>query len=127
MPISSGIMFLMYSFDRLVVLVYIRNTLRHRGGAKRRVEAWLVEAPTLDRSRWRRARMSCRILFEELCPPHRVQTWSHHPRSRATQRGRKAKAAPKGESKARPLPNLTPPPLNVVNAPCSVFKAQEWG
>jgi hypothetical protein len=43
-----------------------------------------MEAPTLDRSRWRRARKSCRILFEGLCPPHRVQTCSHHLRSRAT-------------------------------------------
>src|SRR5215218_680237 len=33
-PISSGIMFLMYSFGRLVALVYIRQPLRHRGGAQ---------------------------------------------------------------------------------------------
>ena len=49
MLILSGIMFLMYRTDRLVALVYIRQPLRHRGGAKRRVEAWLVEAPTLLR------------------------------------------------------------------------------
>jgi hypothetical protein len=36
----------------------------------------------------------------------------------------KAKAAPRrGVQKARPLPNLTPSPLNVVNVHCSVFKA----
>src|SRR5215213_11079875 len=29
------------------------------------------------------------------CPPHRGLSWSHHPRSRATQRGHNAKAAPK--------------------------------
>src|SRR5215212_8744076 len=28
---------------------------------------------------------------------------------------------------ARPLQKLTPSPLNVVNVPCSVFKAQERG
>ena len=28
---------------------------------------------------------------------------------------------------AQPLQNLTPSPLNVVNVPCSVFKAQERG
>jgi hypothetical protein len=31
-----GIMFLMYRLDRLVVLVYIRQPMRHRGGAKRK-------------------------------------------------------------------------------------------
>jgi len=37
---------------------------------------------------------------------------------------RKAKAAPRrGVQKTRPLPNLTPSPLNVVNVHCSVFKA----
>src|SRR5215213_5825923 len=37
MPISSGIMFLMYRFGRLVALVYIRQPLRHhRTEAKRR-------------------------------------------------------------------------------------------
>jgi hypothetical protein len=30
-----------------------------------------------------------------MCPSHRVKSWSHYPRSRATQRGRKAKAAPR--------------------------------
>jgi hypothetical protein len=41
----------------------------------------------------------------------------------------KVKAAPWGGviRKARPLPNLTPCPLNVVNVHCSVFKAQERG
>ena len=42
MPISSGIMFLMYRIDRLVVLVYIRQPLRHRGGAVPRVLAPLA-------------------------------------------------------------------------------------
>ena len=32
MLISSGIMFLMYRFGRLVVPMYIRNTLRYRTG-----------------------------------------------------------------------------------------------
>jgi hypothetical protein len=42
---------------------------------------------------------------------------------RAAGRG-KAKAAPRrGVQKARPLPNLTPSPLNVVNVHRSVFKA----
>src|SRR5687768_18456748 len=42
---------------------------------------------------------------------------------RASGRG-KAKAAPRrGVQKARPLPNLTPSPLNVVNVHCSLFKA----
>ena len=36
-----GIMFLMYGIGRLLALVYIRKPLRHRGGAKRRVEAKL--------------------------------------------------------------------------------------
>jgi hypothetical protein len=31
--------------------------------------------------------------------------------------------AQEGFQKARPLPNLTPSPLNVVNAHCSLFKA----
>ena len=36
----------------------------------------------------------------------------------------KTKAAPRrGVQKARPLPNLTPSPLNVVNILCRVFKA----
>src|SRR5918994_6359141 len=35
MPTSSGIMFLMYKLDRLMVLVYIRQPHQHRGGAKR--------------------------------------------------------------------------------------------
>jgi hypothetical protein len=30
-------------------------------------------------------------VLSEVCPPHRGQIWSHHPRPRATQRGRKAK------------------------------------
>ena len=34
-------MFLMYNFGRLVALVYIRQPLQHRGGAKRRVGAKL--------------------------------------------------------------------------------------
>jgi hypothetical protein len=34
-------------------------------------------------------------VYVVLCPPHRGYTWSHHSRSRATRRGRKAKAAPK--------------------------------
>ncbi len=29
-----GVMFLMYGFSTLVAVVYIRNALRHRGGAK---------------------------------------------------------------------------------------------
>jgi hypothetical protein len=36
-PISPGIIFLMYRIDRLVVLVYIRQPLQHRGGAMRGV------------------------------------------------------------------------------------------
>ena len=36
MLISSGIMFLMYKFGRLVALVYIRQPLLHRDGAKRK-------------------------------------------------------------------------------------------
>ncbi|CAA9458757.1 MAG: hypothetical protein AVDCRST_MAG58-2009 [uncultured Rubrobacteraceae bacterium] len=31
-----GIVFLLYRISRLVVLAYVRNTLRHRVGAKRR-------------------------------------------------------------------------------------------
>jgi hypothetical protein len=36
MPISSGIMFLMYRIGRLVALVYIRQPQQHWGGAKRK-------------------------------------------------------------------------------------------
>ena len=39
MPISPSVMFLMYKFGRLVLLVYIRQPLRHRYGAKQRVGA----------------------------------------------------------------------------------------
>jgi hypothetical protein len=39
MPISPGIMFLMYKFGRLVALVYIRQPKRHRGGAELRAGA----------------------------------------------------------------------------------------
>jgi hypothetical protein len=31
-----GVMFLMYGFSTLVVVVYIRNALRYRGGGERR-------------------------------------------------------------------------------------------
>src|SRR5215218_5938984 len=34
MPISPGIMFLMYKFGRLVALVYIRQPQRHRDGVE---------------------------------------------------------------------------------------------
>ena len=37
--------------------------------------------------------------------------------------GRSEARAQEGFQKARPLPNLTPSPLNVVNAHCSLFKA----
>ena len=33
------------------------------------------------------------VRYVALCPPHRGNLWSHHRRPRATQRGRKAKAA----------------------------------
>jgi hypothetical protein len=43
---------------------------------------------------------------------------------RPARRCSRAKAAPtRGVQKARPLPNLTPSPLNVVNVHRSVFKA----
>ncbi len=35
-----GVMFLMYGFSTLVAVVYIRNALRHRGGAERRTASW---------------------------------------------------------------------------------------
>jgi hypothetical protein len=38
--------------------------------------------------------------LSEVCSPHRGQSSSHHPRSRATQRGRNAKAAPRGHPKS---------------------------
>jgi hypothetical protein len=63
MLISSGIMFLMYRIGRLVVRMYIRRTLA--GGESGRTET--------DQGFY--------------------TSWWHHPRSRATQRGRKVKAA----------------------------------
>jgi hypothetical protein len=33
-------------------------------------------------------------MLSRVCPPHRGKSWSHHSSPRATQRGRKAKAAP---------------------------------
>jgi hypothetical protein len=42
MLVSSGIMFLTYRLGRLVTPVYIRQPLRHRGGAKPIVELLLL-------------------------------------------------------------------------------------
>jgi hypothetical protein len=48
---------------------------------------------------------NCRCAFHGsmVCPPHRGWSWSHHPRSRATRRVRKAKAAPRRIVKKRGL------------------------
>jgi hypothetical protein len=56
------------------------------------------------------------------------RSWWHHPRPHSMHKRAKYRPRPGGEiRKARPLPNLTPSPLNVVNVYCSVFKAQERG
>src|SRR5215208_811556 len=44
----------------------------------------------------RRARGGIVGMLSGVCSPHRGWSWSHHPRSRATRRGRKAKGRAKG-------------------------------
>src|SRR5215211_1246327 len=71
--------------------------------------------------------------LSEVCPP----TGGSHGRTidDATQRFKDAERRPRRKrdssgdtsTTARPLQNLTPSPLNVVNVHCSVFKAQERG
>src|SRR5829696_646870 len=67
-----------------------RLALRHRSGAKRRAGGWRS-----DPMRETGAPSTGSFVTElsEVCPPHRGSAWSHHSRSCATRRGRKAKAA----------------------------------
>jgi hypothetical protein len=95
-PIASGIMFLMYSFGRLVALVYIRYALRHRDGAKRRAGTKQTRKlrpliGPVSRARRRLVNRADVTFSAVLAPPTR--TWSHDRRLCATLQGRRAKAA----------------------------------
>src|SRR5215210_5358034 len=69
-----------------------------RGRAKGRSSV-VCEPRPYERSRWAAHGGSCSIV--EVCPPHRGQSWSHRPESRATRRGRNVKAAPTSKGKRR--------------------------
>jgi hypothetical protein len=102
MPISPGIMFLMYSLGRLVALVYIRRTLAGgKGGRTETDQGFYSHVRTTD---------ACAQRFKD-----------------AERRPRRKREIGDISKTARPLQNLTPSPLNVVNVHCSVFKAQERG
>src|ERR687889_1169238 len=103
MPAASGIMFLMYSFGRLVALMYIRSTLAGgKGGRTETDQGFYSHGRTTD---------ACAQRFKDT---------ERRPR-------RKRDSSGDTSTTARPLQNLTPCPLNVVNVHCSVFKAQERG
>jgi hypothetical protein len=70
-------------------------------------------------------RFSCPL--HRVCASHRGVDMVSPPTTQRNTEGTQSEGrAQEGSQKVRPLPNLTPSPLNVVNVHCSVFKAYPW-